>query len=433
MARQGKNRGLCGSSARTPSRRGPADRTPAHRPGLHSAGRRKPKDEGVHRISRQLQRLLARDRVPIVPRAGGALAPREAPKAAAKAKLTYVSDAQPGIRRQGGPKHFTYVRPRGGTVVDRATLTRIARLAIPPAWTEVWICPDGRGHVQATGRDARGRKQYRYHPRWRLVRDQSKFGRMIDFARTLPKIRRAVADDLRAPGLSRRKVLAGVVRLLERTCIRIGNDEYARTNRHFGITTLQDQHAKISRDEIRFRFRGKSGKEHEIDLQDHKLARLVRRCRDLPGQRLFQYFDKEGRRHNVGSGDVNDYLREVTGSDFTAKDFRTWAGTTLVAASLIACGEPESVRAGQRQVLEAIDAAAARLGNTRAVCRSSYVHPAVLDAFMEGRLRGPAGARAQAGRLRGPAKHDLDPLERATLRVLEAASRPRAAAVADAA
>jgi DNA topoisomerase-1 len=376
------------------------------------------------KIARRLRRALGGREVPVTPAAA-----TDAPRAARLAQLTYVTDTRPGIVREGRPGHFVYRRAGGKRITDHGTLTRIARLAIPPAWRDVWICPDPHGHIQATGRDVRGRKQYRYHPRWRQVRDRSKFGRMIEFARTLPRIRRAVAGDLRRQGLPRDKVLAVVVRLLERTSIRVGNDEYARANNHFGITTLQDRHAQIKRGVVRFHFRGKSGKEHDIDLHDPALAKLVRRCRDLPGQRLFQYLDDDGKRHNVGSGDVNEYVRRVSGADFTAKDFRTWAGTTLVAGMLIACDAPATAAAGNRQVLEAIDAAAKRLGNTRAVCRSSYVHPAVIDGFMAGRLAAPelaslAKAATGGGTPRGTS---LGKLERATLRILETAARRRSA------
>ncbi|HEY0713656.1 MAG TPA: hypothetical protein VGF45_13335, partial [Polyangia bacterium] len=269
-------------------------------------------------------------------------------RAAKVAKLQYVSDERPGLQRLGKPGHFRYVDARGRKVTDRATLARINSLAIPPAWTAVWICPKANGHIQATARDARGRKQYRYHPRWRKIRDESKFGRMIEFAETLPRIRAAVKADLRQGELPRNKVLAGVVRLLERTSIRVGNDEYARANRHYGITTFEDRHARVAGGKVRFVFRGKSGKEHEIDLHDPTLAKLVRRCRDIPGQRLFQYFDEAGHRRSIGSGDVNRYLREISGADFTAKDFRTWAGTTMVAATLAACPEPRSTAAGNK-------------------------------------------------------------------------------------
>jgi DNA topoisomerase-1 len=302
-------------------------------------------------------------------------------------------------------------------VKDRATLDRIARLVIPPAWKEVWICPRPDGHIQATGRDARRRKQYRYHERWREVRDRTKFGRMIEFAQALPRIRRQVRRDLRRPGLAREKVLATVVRLLEATCIRVGSEEYARHNRHYGLTTLLDQHVAVRGPELRFHFKGKSGKEHVVGLRDRALARIVRNCQEIPGQRLFQYLDEKGRRGAVDSGDVNEYLRACSGSDFTAKDFRTWAATTLVAGQLAACAAPASAAAAKRSVLAAVDAAAERLGNTRTVCRSSYVHPSVVDAFMEGWLSTPPGPH------RAPPR-GLDDLEAATLRVLHAAARP---------
>jgi DNA topoisomerase-1 len=371
---------------------------------------------GIRETSRRLQRLLAQDRPPIQP------GPQDPLAAAAAARLRYVSDDQPGLQRVPAGKGFRYLRA-GRPVHDRATLERIAVLAIPPAWTGVWICPHPDGHIQATGRDARGRKQYRYHPRWREIRDRTKFGRMIEFAQALPRIRRAVMADLRRPGLPREKVLATVVRLLEATCIRVGSDEYARHNRHYGLTTLKDQHVAVHGPELRFHFQGKSGKQHQVGLRDRALARIVRNCQEIPGQRLFQYLDHRGRRRAVGSGDVNAYLRAVSGSDFTAKDFRTWAGTTLVAAHLGGCAEPASATAARREVLAAIDAAAERLGNTRAVCRASYVHPAVVDAFTEGWLRAPPRV------LRAPSPRGLDALELSTLRVLQAAARrprPRA-------
>jgi DNA topoisomerase-1 len=339
--------------------------------------------------------------------------------AAAEARLHYVSDEDPGIRRVKAGKGFAYRRPDGRAVRDRATLSRIRALVIPPAWTDVWICPDGDGHIQATGRDARRRKQYRYHQRWRAVRDRTKFERLIEFACTLPRIRRAVSADLHRPGLQRDKVLAAVVRLLETTCIRVGSDEYARQNHHFGLTTLHDDHVDVSGAEMRFHFKGKSGKQHDVGLRDPSLARVVRNLQDLPGQRLFQYLDDTGQRHAIGSGDVNEYLRGVTGRDFTAKDFRTWAGTTLVMGALAASEDPSSLTAGKRQIVAAIDAAAERLGNTRSVCRSSYVHPAVLDAFSEGWLRTPPRV------LRARSARGLDELELATLRVLEAAAARR--------
>jgi DNA topoisomerase I len=366
-------------------------------------------DDRGRQLSRRLQRLLASDRPPLRP------GPQDPVEAAAEARLAYVSDDGPGITRIATRQGFRYVRPGGRLVRDRATVERISRLAVPPAWTAVWICPRADGHIQATGRDARGRKQYRYHPRWREIRDRTKFGHLVDFARALPRIRRVVAADLRRPGLPARKVLATVVRLLETTAIRVGSDEYARANHHFGLTTLHNRHVAVRGPELRFHFQGKSGKEHVVGVRDRRLARIVRNCQEIPGQRLFQYCDERGRRHAVGSGDVNDYLRAVSGSDFTAKDFRTWVGTTLVAARLAGCPEATSAAAAKRNVLGAIDAAAELLGNTRAVCRASYVHPAVVDAYTEGRMRPlPRARRSSVG---------LDALERATLRLLAAAAR----------
>ncbi len=336
--------------------------------------------------------------------------------AAARARLHYVSDDEPGIRRVSAGGSFRYRSTTGGPLRDAGTLKRIRSLAIPPAWTDVWICPDARGHIQAVGRDARGRKQYRYHPRWRELRDRTKFDRMIAFAQALPHIRQVVERDLRRTGLSRSKVLATIVRLLERTAIRVGCDEYARTNSHFGLTTLLDRHVDIRRHSLRFHFRGKSGKEHEVGLSDARLARIVRRCQEIPGQRLFQYLDGSGRRHTVGSGDVNRYLRQVSGSDFTAKDFRTWAGTVCVAEALLEAEPARSATAANRTVLAAIDRAAERLGNTRAICRSSYVHPGVIEAFTEGRMQTPAGVRRAAPR-------GLDAAEAATYRLLVAGTR----------
>lgn len=265
-------------------------------------------------------------------------------------------------------------------------LARIRALVIPPAWKAVWICPDPRGHLQATGRDARGRKQYRYHPRWREVRDEDKYGRLPDFGRALPAIRRRIGRDLGRPGLSREKVLAAVVKLLETTFIRVGNDEYARQNRSFGLTTMRDAHVRVSGSKVRFLFRGKSGVRHALELADRRLARIVKQCRDLPGQELFQYIDAEGAVVDVGSEDVNAYLKEITGTDFTSKDFRTWAGTVLTARLLCACEPHTSATAAKKAVASAIDEVARRLGNTRAVCRKCYVHPAVIEAYLEGSI-----------------------------------------------
>ena len=297
--------------------------------------------------------------------------------------LRYVSDRDPGIRRIRSGSGFAYVGPRKNRIRDSEVLGRIRSLAIPPAWEDVWICPLSEGHIQATGRDQRGRKQYRYHPRWREVRDESKYGRMIAFAKVLPVIRRRVARDMRRPGLSREKVLATVVNLLETTLIRVGNQEYARANRSFGLTTLRDQHASISGSKLRFQFRGKTGKRYVVDVSDARLARIVKRCQDLPGYRLFQYVDEAGRRVSIDSSDVNEYLRRIAGNDFTAKDFRTWAGTVLAAMALQEFERFDSKAQAKRNVLRAIESVASKLGNTPAICRKCYVHPVILETYLE--------------------------------------------------
>jgi len=304
---------------------------------------------------------------------------------ARRAGLRYVSDAGPGITRVRAGKGFVYRDPRGRVIREARTLARIRSLVIPPAWTGVWICPSPHGHIQATGRDARGRKQYRYHPRWTAVRDGAKYDRLEAFGRALPALRRSVQRDLQAPPLSRQRVLATVVRLLETTCIRIGNEEYARSNGSYGLTTLRDRHVEIRGSTLRFRFRGKSGIFQTIDLEDRRLAQTVKGCQDLPGQVLFQYVDECGKPMKVGSSDVNRYVRDVTGRAFTAKDFRTWAGTVHAACELKGITLADSQTARKRQVVAAIDAVAARLGNTRAVCRRCYIHPAVVDTFLDGR------------------------------------------------
>lgn len=309
--------------------------------------------------------------------------PIESAKAAG---LRYVTDDEPGIRRRKSGKGFTYTDPQGRTVKDRKEIERIRKLAIPPAWTDVWICPRANGHLQATGRDARGRKQYRYHPDWREARDETKFGRMIAFGEALPKIRERIGRDMALRGLSREKVLATVVTLLEATLIRVGNKEYARQNNSFGLTTLRDQHVDVSGSTLRFEFRGKSGKEHQVEIQDRRLARIVRQCRDLPGQTLFQYLDENGERQRVSSEDVNAYLRETTGEDFTAKDFRTWGGTVLALSALLEAGSCESEKEANRAVAEAVKRVAGQLGNRPAICRKYYVHPAVIETFLQGSL-----------------------------------------------
>ncbi len=306
--------------------------------------------------------------------------------AARAAGLRYATDARPGISRRRSGRGWSYRDPDGSIVRDAATLQRIRTLAIPPAWTDVWICPRPNGHIQATGRDARGRKQYRYHEAWRARRDDDKFARLIDFARVLPRIRAQVERDLALPGLAREKVLAAVVRLLETTLIRVGNEEYARLNRSFGLTTLRSRHASVTGTAIRFRFRGKSGRQAEVGLRDRRLAALVRRCQDLPGQELFQYVGPDGLAHDVGSDDVNDYLRRISGADVSAKDFRTWAGTVLAYRALRDAERATEAPAARRSVVEAVRQTADRLGNTPAVARRSYVHPAVLEAYVDGEI-----------------------------------------------
>jgi DNA topoisomerase-1 len=322
------------------------------------------------------------------------IAAKKDPLASARAAgLRYSADGKPGIRRVKRGRAFRYLDARGKPV-KADDLNRIRSLVIPPAWTEVWISPDPLGHLQATGRDVRGRKQYRYHAKWREVRDHTKYGRMLEFGRALPVIRRRTDADLRRPGLPRSKVLAAVVRLLEKTFIRVGNDEYARDNRSFGLTTMRDGHVKVSGSTVRFIFRGKSGVEHELDLEDRRLARIVKQCRDLPGQELFQYRDERGKVVDVGSADVNSYLKDVTGEDFTSKDFRTWAGTVLAAKLLRDYEAVDSGARAKKNVVDAIEQVAKRLGNTRAVCRKCYVHPAVIDAYLDGSMMRTVGQRA---------------------------------------
>lgn len=307
-------------------------------------------------------------------------------KAAAAAGLRYVSDASPGISRERAGQGFRYRDGKGKVVNDAETFKRIKSLAIPPAWKDVWICADSNGHLQATGRDQRNRKQFRYHPRWREIRDETKYARMILFAKALPQLRKRVERDLAKPGLSREKVLATVVRLLEVSLIRVGNDEYARTNDSFGLTTMRDRHVDVTGPRVRFHFRGKSGKWHNLDIHDQRLARIVKRCQDLPGQELFQFIDEEGVQRDVRSEDVNAYLREISGQDFTAKDFRTWAGTVLAAIALKELKRFDTKAQAKRNMVAAIESVSQRLGNTPAVCRKCYVHPHVLDSYLEGTL-----------------------------------------------
>lgn len=310
----------------------------------------------------------------------------EALDAARAARLRYVGDATPGISRRRRGRGFSYTGPDGEPIRDEHTLERIRSLAIPPAWRDVWICPIPNGHLQATGRDARGRKQYRYHPRWREVRDEAKFERVVPFSAALPRIRETATEHLALQGLPREKVLATTVLLLEKSLIRVGNHQYAEENRSYGLTTLRDRHVAVTGSRIRFSFRGKSGQHHEVDVSDRRIARIVKRLRELPGQELFQYVDDEGVRHSVTSDDVNTYLREIAGEEFTAKDFRTWAGTMLAARSLVDVGPFENETEARRNIVEAVAAVAERLGNTPTICRNCYVHPAVIDAYLSGQL-----------------------------------------------
>jgi DNA topoisomerase-1 len=312
--------------------------------------------------------------------------PAELGKALAAAALRYSRPTDPGLRREGAPDAFRYRGPDGRIVRKAALLARIRALAIPPAWTSVWICADPQGHLQATGRDARGRLQYRYHAQWRAQRDQHKFHRLADFAAKLPDVRAAVERDLGSQGLTRRKLLAAMVSLLDRTFIRVGDERYRRANGSFGLTTLRTRHVRVSGDRIRLRFRGKSGKEHDVSLADRRLARIVRRCLDLPGYELFQYLDDDGQRQTIDSSDVNDYLREITGEDFTAKDFRTWAGTVLCSLALQEFDACVSETEAKKNVVTALKRVSERLGNTPAVCRKAYIHPAILDAYLDGSL-----------------------------------------------
>lgn len=359
---------------------------------------------------------------------------RKSPRAAVHASpvtsaeaagLRHVTDDGPGFTRKPlrsasrGKKAaaYTYLDLDGRPIRDREQITRIDALAIPPAYTDVWICPDPDGHLQATGRDARGRKQYRYHPRWRSVRDDNKYERMMSFAADLPTIRRRVDADLALSGLPRAKVLAAVVRLLETTLIRVGNDEYARSNQSFGLTTMRDKHVRVGRRSIRFEFRGKSGVGHEIDLADARLARIVARCRDLPGQELFQYLGEDGEPRDVTSADVNAYLREVSGRDYTAKDFRTWAGTVLASLALQEFEAFDSEAQAKKNVVAAIESVAERLGNTPSVCRKCYIHPEILLAYLDGSMVETLRRKAEAELAAGLA--NLRPEEAAVVALLQ--------------
>jgi DNA topoisomerase-1 len=316
-----------------------------------------------------------------------------------------------------GPLGFKYIATTGRVIRNKAEIGRINKLAIPPAWTDVWICPDPRGHIQATGRDAKRRKQYRYHPEWRACRDETKYDRMLAFADALPKIRQRTKTHLTKPGLSREKVLATVVQLLEKSLIRVGNDEYARKNRSFGLTTMRNSHVRVRGSKVKFEFRGKSGIRHSVDVEDKRLARIVRACQELPGQELFEYVDEGGERHDVGSADVNAYLKEITGEDFTAKDFRTWAGTVLACTALRELEAVHSQARTKKNVVRAIEAVAGVLGNTKAVCRKSYIHPAIIDSYTDGSMLETLSRRAGNAARKKPA--GLRPDEAAVLGLLQ--------------
>jgi DNA topoisomerase-1 len=343
--------------------------------------------------------------------------PDPAKRHAQLAGLQYVTDQRPGFRRVQAGRGFVYRDVKSTRIRAAVTLKRIKSLVIPPAWTDVWICPDPHGHLQAVGRDAKGRKQYRYHPRWRAVRDETKFNRMIAFGKALPKIRRRVRRDLRPSGLGRDKILAAVVRLLELTAFRVGNDEYAAQNKSYGLTTIRHHHAKVRGATISFNFRGKSGKPQRVDVAHPTLARLVRKCQDLPGQDLFQYVDEAGEVRDVTSGDVNEYLSRITGQDFTAKDFRTWTGTVLAALALREFEPIGSQAKAKRNIVRAIEQVAQRLGNTPTVCKKCYIHPVIFESYLDGAL--VAALRQTAEREMRTSLNRLRPEEAAVVTLLQ--------------
>jgi DNA topoisomerase I len=331
------------------------------------------------------------------------------------AGLRYVSDSTPGIRRKRSGKGFAYTRPGGSRLTDPAALRRIRALAIPPAWTDVWICPRADGHIQSTGRDARGRKQYRYHPLFRETRESTKFERVVAFADILPTIRARVREHMALRCLPREKVLATVVHLLDTTSIRVGNADYARDNKSYGLTTLKNRHAVVDGSEVRFRFTGKSGKQWSVKVKDRRVAKIIKACQELPGQELLQYLDDDGQQQNVTSSDVNTYLKEMTNEDITAKDFRTWAGTILAAMALHELGTFENAAQAKRNLREAIACVAARLGNTPTICRKCYVHPEIVNSYLDGSFA--LKVKASAGT--GPGAAQLQPEEEAVVALLQ--------------
>lgn len=344
--------------------------------------------------------------------------PPEDPRhSATAAGLRYVTDQIPGITRKRAGKGFHYFGKSGQPIRDSKVLGRIKALAIPPAWRNVWICPNPDGHLQATGRDAKGRKQHRYHPRWREIRDATKYERLTAFVHALPRIRRKITRDLSKPELSRGKILATVVRLLEVTLIRVGNEEYARRNQSFGLTTLRDRHVKVTGSTVKFQFKGKSGVQHAVDFTDPRLAKIIKQSQEIPGYELFQYLDERGKPQSVESSDVNAYLRDITGQDFTAKDFRTWAGTVLAARALQEFQAFVSQAQAKRNVVQAIESVAKRLGNTKAVCRKCYVHPRLLNSYMEGTLIHTL--RKRVNRELSQSLHGLSAEEAAVLTLLQ--------------
>lgn len=360
--------------------------------------KRKVRKQTVHR---QIQAIISSDPVETAEAAG----------------LQYVSDDRPGIRRERrGKNKFVYIGVDREIIRDQETIRRIESLAIPPAYEDVWICPIPNGHIQATGRDAKGRKQYRYHPLWRTIRDQTKFTRMIVFSQALPTVRQRIEQDLALPGLPKQKVLAAIIKLMELTRIRVGNEEYARTNQSYGLTTMQDEHVDVAGSKIRFCFRGKSGVEHEIELNDRRLAKIVKRCQDIPGQDLFQYVDEQGEYQTVSSGDVNDYLKQISNQDFTAKDFRTWAGTVLAASHLAELEGFTSETAAKKNISQVIKTVAQHLGNRPATCRKYYVHPAVLEAYLDQTLY---NVMAEYIDQTSDDKHALRPEELAVVAMIE--------------
>lgn len=339
-------------------------------------------------------------------------------EAAKDAGLRYVSDDQPGYTRRKKGDDFEYFDTAGKAITDETRLLRIRRLAIPPAYTDVWICPTANGHLQATGRDARGRKQYRYHEKWREARDETKYDRMLIFGAALPKIRERVEADISLPKLPKNKVLATIISIMERTFIRVGNEEYTRTNKSYGLTTMRNKHAAVKGAKVQFTFRGKSGVEHQLAIADRRLARIVKKVQDLPGQELFGYVDDDGEVHDVKSQDVNDYLKEITGEDFTAKDFRTWAGTVLAAVALNAVDAFENKTQAKKNVKAAITAVSKILGNTPAVCRKCYVHPAVLETYLSGGMID--GLRRKTEQALADNLQDLRSVEAAVMSFLQA-------------